>query len=219
MGNRALIDKLRHDIQAIESGEAQAPEFDSALKRRNGESPNAERPGLVNPRYPSDDDGHQAQVEPGEGDDREQKSALSRIVAWANVRDRSLSAVRARLKKEGYDESSIEDAVTRALDYGILDDSRYADVLIRSRLAQGKGAAGIERELEGEGISPFEVEGWPYSYGVDDESEFQRALDVLEKNPSRSKNKRDGAYRKLIGKGYSSSVASSAARVWADRSS
>ena len=218
MGNRALIEQLKQNIQAIESGATETSRFNGTVEHRNAEADSADALQFdCEPTRQPLATSKRAKSMPTDGEDPERKSAFSRIVAWANARDRSQSSVRQRLKKEGYEEPEIDDAVTRALDYGIIDDLRYADVLIRSRLAQGKGAAGIERELEGEGISAYDVEGWPYAYGVSDESEFQRALDVLEKNPSRSKNKREGAYRKLIGKGFSSSVASSAARTWSER--
>ena len=93
---------------------------------------------------------------------------------------------------------------------------RYAEVLIRSRLNQGRGMCGVERELRDQNIAIEDVEGWPYEFGVTDESEYQRALEVLKRNPPRSKNLRDGAYRKLMQKGYSSSVSASAARSWVD---
>ena len=76
---------------------------------------------------------------------------------------------------------------------------------------------GIQRELRSHGIEIDNVPGWPEEFDVDADSELDRALAFLDKRPARSKNLREGAYRKLIGKGFSSSVASSAARIWCER--
>ena len=43
----------------------------------------------------------------------------------------------------------------------------------------------------------------------DDAGELARALAVLDRRPPRAKNLRDAAYRRLVQKGYGSSVASS----------
>ena len=51
----------------------------------------------------------------------------------------------------------------------------------------------------------------------DDAGELARALAVLDRRPPRAKNLRDAAYRRLVQKGYGSSVASSAARRWCER--
>lgn len=142
--------------------------------------------------------------------------AFGKIVALMNVSDRSEKTLRERLARAGYPECEVDEALERAKRCGIVDDLRYADVLIRSRISQGKGSVGIERELRDQGIDPDCVSGWPDDFTVDDESERQRALSFLEAHPSRSKNKREGAYRKLLQKGYSSSIAASVARAWAD---
>ena len=145
------------------------------------------------------------------------KSAFAKLIALVNISDRSESALRDRLARAGFPEAEVDEAIERAKRCGIVDDLRYADVLIRSRLNQGRGAAGIERELRGQGIDVGQVAGWPFGYGIDDESEYHRALAFLESHPTRSKNKREGACRKLIQRGYSLSVAADAARAWSGR--
>lgn len=180
MVDESVIDRLKSEIAAIETGgETKRPLPDKA-KHESG------------------------------------KDAFGKIVALVNVCDRSEKALRERLAKAEFPESEIEEAVERAKRCGIIDDLRYADVLIRSRLNQGKGAAGIGRELREQGIDVDRVAGWPFDFGIDDESERQRALAFLKAHPSRSKNKREGAYRKLVQKGYASSIAASAARTWAE---
>ena len=140
--------------------------------------------------------------------------AFKKIIALVNVSERSERAVRQRLAKEGFTNEEIDEAGSRALDYGFIDDMRFAAILIRSRLSQGKGTAGIQRELREHGIEIDDVPGWPEEF-VEEDDEYNRALQYLDKHPTRSKNKRDGAYRKLVQRGFSSSVAASAAREWA----
>ena len=149
--------------------------------------------------------------------DLDANAAFKKIVDLVNASDKSELQIRSRLSDKGFDEISIDEAVNRAKNYGFIDDRRYASVLIRSRISQGKGIAGIERELRSHNIEPIDVEGWPDEYFTSDEDELERALSYLDRKPPRSKNLRDGAFRKLVQKGYSTSIASSAARIWAER--
>ena len=147
--------------------------------------------------------------------DAAQPDAFKKIVALVNVSERSQKAIRERLAKDGFTNEEIEEAVNRALDYGFIDDMRFATVLIRSRLSQGKGIAGIERELSSHGIELNSVTGWPEDFATE-QDELERALSYLDRHPTTARNKRDGAYRKLMQRGFSSSVASSAARLWSE---
>ena len=130
--------------------------------------------------------------------------------------DRSEAAIRQRLATAGFTEPAIDTSVERAKGYGFIDDMRYAEVLIRSRISQGKGSAGIVRELAENRIDIDAVPGWPHEFGVSADEETDRALGLLKRKPPRSKNKRDAAYRRLMQKGYSSSVSAAAARMWAE---
>lgn len=141
--------------------------------------------------------------------------AFARLLRTVSNRDRSELDVRRRLFDAGFSEGDVDRAVERARSAGILDDLRFADTLIRSRVSQGRGRAGIERELADQGIDIESVPGWPDEYLDDGRSEFERALSLLERKPPTAKNKREAAYRKLVGKGFSGSVASEAARAFA----
>lgn len=144
------------------------------------------------------------------------EDAFKKIVALVNVSDRSEKSVRERLAKAGFSQNDIDEAVERATRCSILDDARFASVLINSRISQGRGSIGIARELSDNGIDPDSVEGWPYDFPFEHDDELNRALDILERKPPRSKNVREGAYRRLVQKGYPSSIAASAARIWSE---
>lgn len=144
----------------------------------------------------------------------DEKLAFKKIVSLVNHADRSEKSIRDRLSRDGFNEDDIDTAIKKALDYGFIDDMRFAEVLVRSRVSQSKGSDGIARELAENGIDATDVEGWPYEFGLSYDEELDRALAYLRRKPPRSKNLREGAYRKLAQRGFPSSIASSAARMY-----
>ena len=144
-------------------------------------------------------------------------SAFKKIVDLINASEKSEHDIRKRLHEKGFAQSDIDESVQRAKDCGYLDDERFASVLVRSRLAQGRGCAGIVRELESHEIDPYSLPGWPEELGINPNSELERALSFLERRPPKAKNKRQAAYRRLIAKGYESSIASSASRMYCEQ--
>lgn len=211
MQSRPTIDDLRAQISAIESGFSNTRKPDSLEPGHHGRS-------FKNDDGLSSHSCNQPKQITTSKESREtvveSDSAFQKILLLLNASDKPEKVLRERLIQSGFTQDAIDSAVSRAKDFGFIDDMRYAEVLIRSRLAQGKGSAGIERELSNCNIDIFLVEGWPHSFGVDESSELDRALDLLERKPPRSKNPRESAYRKLASKGYASAIASKAARIW-----
>ena len=168
----------------------------------------------------------------------DETKAFEKVTRLACARERGSRELIDRLVRDGFSREVAESAVQRALDCGLIDDVRYGAVLVRTRVAQGRGRKGIEDELERAGIAASDIPGWPEEFfSVDDfnpfrvnanaedgivgcsfgsessdEQEIERALALLRRKPPRSKNIRASAYRKLVTKGYSTSVASVATR-------
>ncbi len=168
-----------------------------------------------------------------------EQAAFEKVKRLACVRERGSRELTDRLVRDGFSREDAQSAVQRGIDCGLIDDLRYGAVLVRTRVSQGRGRSGIEAELERAGISASDIPGWPEEFfltgfcerlvdngfgasdgepvGEVDGSNFQeleiaRALTLLRNKPPKAKNIQAAAYRKLISKGYSSSVCSAAVR-------
>ena len=142
------------------------------------------------------------------------ESAFSKLVELVNYREHSVAQLRKKLATKGFEASEIEGALDRAVNANIVNDSRFAEMLIRSRVNQGKGFDGIARELRENAIDPDAIPGFPYEFGYSDEAEYERAYAAIERKPPHSKNPRNSAFQRLVRSGYSISVASAASRDW-----
>ena len=146
----------------------------------------------------------------------EESKAFKKILKLASIREQASKKLYERLIKDGFSEQAASSALGRAIEAHIVDDARYAEAFMRTQLAQGKGRRGIERALELLDIDSPSEETWQLAYEQFGNDELKRAIALLNRKPPRSKNLREGAYRKLIQKGYSGDVAASAARRWSE---
>lgn len=152
-------------------------------------------------------------------DPHDEERAFQRLLAMLNASEQSSAKVRKKLSAAGYDDFVVDGVIERAKELGILDDARYAEVLVRSTISQGKGFRPVSVELEGLGIALDEVEAFQE---YDEQQRLDpslgdsaRALALLEAHPPKAKNLRDAAFRKLMSKGYDIDVCTSVARDWA----
>lgn len=192
------VANLRRQIQAIESGGADSTFCQNDLSNsssRQAHHRSTEAKSTV------------------AGNDHQQ--AFERIECLVSHRDRSEQEVISRLSKEGFQADAIQQAVQRAKRCLLIDDLRFADAFIRARLRAGKGNRAIERDLRGKGIDPSALPSWPHEYlETSTDSQLERAVALLEKQPPRSKNPLQSAYAKLVRKGYDSAIAKEAALRW-----
>lgn len=149
-----------------------------------------------------------------EGLNDDPEAAFRKIERLLSVRDRSVSETLQRLLRDHFTQRATDEAIERALRCGYLDDARFADGFIRSRLRANKGTQGIVRELKNHGIDAFSIVGFPDTYVEEAGSQLESALCLLERKPPRAKNKQQAAYAKLIRNGFSSAIASSAVKHW-----
>ena len=207
----ATADKLaslRARIAAIESRPlSQEPDGDAARQNRSERVPVSGEEGAKQAKLPS-------LRSTAEGEDAE-RAAFNKVVKLVSQRDHAAEEIRRKLARANVDSKAAERAIERAVSCGVIDDIRFAGSFIRSKASQGKGRDGIVRSLRDLGISVDDVPGWPDEF-FDEDAEIVRAIDVLRRNPPRSASRRDGAYRKLVSRGFSASVASSAARRWSE---
>ncbi len=146
--------------------------------------------------------------------DNDPEFAFRKIERLLSVRDRSIAEIRNRLQRDRFTEYAISGALDRAIRCGYLDDNRFADGFIRSRLRASKGINGIVRDLKNHHIDAYAIPGFPDSFLEEQGSQLDNAVRLLQRKPPRAKNKQQAAYAKLIRNGFSSSIASSAVKRW-----
>lgn len=145
--------------------------------------------------------------------------AFNRILRILNASDQSEANIRAKLKRAGYSDGSVDEAINRAKEYALIDDKRYAALFIESKSRAGKGMNGILRDLKHMNINfdEFEDSHLKDLAEIDTDQQIDQAVDLLNRKPPRSKNLFQGAYSKLIRNGYSSYIASAASRRWLEQ--
>lgn len=210
-----LIASLRADMEAIARGDAPvAAEAPEEAPRHIG-------------ALPLDDDrvargageaGEDAPAGEGAAGDAEltAERAFQKILRLAAAREQSTARIRARLARDGWGEAEAEDALSRAVRAGAVDDRRYAEALVRMRIASGRGVEGVLAEVEDLGIDPWDLESYAEYRAAGDDADVDRALALLGRRPPRAKNQRDAAFRKLVQQGFGTATAATAARRWSE---
>lgn len=158
--------------------------------------------------------------------------------AYLNRRERTVAEVRARLERAEVHGEEIDAVVAELLEFGYLDDARYARVFTQDkraleawgneRIARSLRERGVERELieaalaerddEASAGDPGRGELGLGSTGSD--SELERAVALLgQRFPGGPGDPRDRerAFGVLARKGYESETAADAVREWARR--
>ena len=130
------------------------------------------------------------------------QQAFAKTVRLLSARDRSVREIEAQLDRAGFEESVIASAVDRAKACGLLDDHRFAESYVHSKITAGWGRARIEHELGLRGIELNDI-GDGEEVLFEDDDELTRALNELKRFKTRAKNLHEARYRRLIGKGYS----------------
>lgn len=156
--------------------------------------------------------------------------------AYLNRRERTESEVRARLERGEVPGDEIEAVIAELLEFGYLDDARYARVFTQDkrnleawgneRIARALRERGVDRDLIETALA---ADGGQAMFGDADadgvpggDGELARAVALLgQRFPSGPAEPRDRerAFGVLARKGYESETASDAVREWARRAS
>lgn len=137
--------------------------------------------------------------------------AARRLEDLLNRRDYAVGEAKAKLVDDGYAPSTIDDVIERAQRGRLLDDKRFADVFIRSKISAGWGSGRIERELSRRGVDVREISGWPEDY-LDAGEEHGRAYELASRRRLTGKNDYAKIVRFLVGRGFSMRDATDAAK-------
>lgn len=78
-------------------------------------------------------------------------SAFDTAVYYLSFCDRSKKELIDKLKEKGYQDSEIDEALDKLIDYGYLSDERYALSYIKGHI-QSRGSRRIALELSGKGV-------------------------------------------------------------------
>ena len=129
-----------------------------------------------------------------------------RFLRMLSHRDYAASEVEDKLYQDGYSKQVAQAIVQRARDANLLDDIRFADIFIRSKVLSGWGSGRIVRELRNKGIEASSVPGWPDEYLVEDEYDRAYSLALTRRESVRLSYEKLARY--LSSRGFSASVCS-----------
>lgn len=110
-------------------------------------------------------------------------NAMDAALRILGVRDHSVVEMEGKLRSRGFEEAEISQAVQQLLDYTYLDDEKFARLLARSNPSLGR--RGLGAQMTKRGLAP---DVWrPIVDAIDDEQEYERALESARKHTSQQK--------------------------------
>ena len=145
----------------------------------------------------------------------EQNKVTNHALNFLSFRQRSEKEIYTALKRKGYEEIYIENAIDYCRNQKYLDDRAFAKAFIKDKVNINKlGEQRIKYELLRKGVSQNIIDDVLI---LDTEDQLETALKLAEKKlPSYRKDDKNAVYRKLSGflqrKGYSFEVVSQVMR-------
>lgn len=149
--------------------------------------------------------------------EEEREAAYAKVLRCVSASEHSSAKMRKKLQEAGFSEKAVADALERAERSGAIDDARYAECLIRSHAAAGKGMEFAKREIAKLGLHIEDVEAYQEYLDGGEDAQIETACDLLDRRPTKARDKRGAAFRKLLSKGYSFDIASRAVSLWMER--
>lgn len=142
-------------------------------------------------------------------------SAAAYINSLFNTRDYAKEEVEDKLLAMGYDKHTVQEIVQKAKEGNLINDERFSEVFIRSKIMDGWGPRKIEQALVKRGIVLNEVKGWPEEF-IQQETEVERALMLIKNRSALHKNPFEKSVRFLASKGFSYDICKQAAQRLVD---
>lgn len=128
--------------------------------------------------------------------------AASYISALFNTRDYAKAEIEDKLLSAGYDKDLVQGIVQKAQDGNLINDERFSEVFIRSKIMDGWGPRKIQQTLAKRGIALDEVKGWPEEF-IEQDQEVERAYNLIKHRSALRKNPFEKSVRFLASKGFS----------------
>jgi regulatory protein len=132
------------------------------------------------------------------------QEAIADAYRYLNHRERTQAEVRARLEGIGFDPGDVEQAIATLIEDGLLDDARFARLLVQDkRELEGWGSDRIRQALLARGVEADQIE--EALTAQDGRDEMERALELLRRRfpaPAGDRRERDRALGMLVRKGY-----------------
>ncbi|MFQ3216437.1 MAG: regulatory protein [Paraperlucidibaca sp.] len=77
----------------------------------------------------------------------------SRLLAWQTRREHTQHELKAKLSQLGVTSELAEQSLAKLVDYGLQDDDRCAEGIVRGQLQRGRGRRAIAQRLQQKGLA------------------------------------------------------------------
>ncbi len=145
----------------------------------------------------------------------DRSACWSKLLNLLKRKDYSIYELHHKLTNLGFFDSSAKESIECARNKRFIDDVRFANSYVRSKLSHGWGRGRIERELKYKGIDLYLLSDDTRDL-LSDEEEYIRASSILlRKTPPKVDSERK-LIRFLMGRGFSFDVSIRAAKNYLD---
>ncbi len=138
------------------------------------------------------------------------KSPMEHALKYLTAKDRTVSEMQAYLDGKEFGEADIDAAIDRLKELGILDDRRYAQRFVETRLASKPvSSAHLREQLRGHGLRQEDIDAAMDT--VDENSDRDNALTVARKyyrqfHALEPEKRRERVLNRLTARGFSYDV-------------
>lgn len=139
----------------------------------------------------------------------DEKKLYQRALRWLNRREHSAFELRQKLVRLGGEAQAVKSVLEKLEQQQYLDDRRFAESYLRSRLPRGLGRVRLKQELAQRGIKADLAELALNAIELPDES--QVALQLAQRRAELGKSE-DSTMRFLFRRGFSSKLCRTATR-------